>query len=100
MSMDDLPKISPLVSKFFLRYARRHLRKHFHATRLLDSHVPAFPGGPLIIFTNHASWWDPLACFVFARHFLPGLVRGIRQHSGQLQSRQWVVPEFSSREGG
>ena len=80
--MSALPPISPLTSKFFLAYARRHLRKHFHATRLLDSHSPAFPSGPLIVFTNHASWWDPLACFVFARHFLPG-----RNHYGPIDAR-------------
>lgn len=80
--MNDLPKISPFVSKFFHRYAHRHLRKHFHATRLLGSYTPAFPTGPLVIFTNHASWWDPLSSFVFARHFLPG-----RKHYGPIDAR-------------
>ena len=26
---------------------------------------------PLIIFANHASWWDPLACIAISRYFLP-----------------------------
>ena len=80
--MSELPRISPSVSRFFLSYSRRHLRKHFHATRILKGHTPEFPNGPIIIFSNHASWWDPLVCFVFARHFLPD-----RSHYGPIDSR-------------
>ena len=27
--------------------------------------------GPLIVYANHASWWDPLAFIVISRYFLP-----------------------------
>ncbi len=79
--MSGAPKISPHVARFFLAHSRRLLRKNFHATRLLAGHSPDFPQGPLIIFTNHASWWDPLACFVLARLFLPD-----RNHFGPIDA--------------
>ena len=29
------------------------------------------PPAPLIIYANHASWWDPLSCIALSRHLLP-----------------------------
>ena len=37
------------------------------------ANVRRFPStaGPLIVYANHASWWDPLAFIVISRYFLP-----------------------------
>lgn len=50
----------PFILRFFLWYIRRHLRRHFHAVRLLNG-PPDIPlSQPVIVCLNHASWWDPL----------------------------------------
>jgi 1-acyl-sn-glycerol-3-phosphate acyltransferase len=54
----------------FGRYADGYLRRHFHSARLLKSGAPEpVPGMPLVIYLNHASWWDPLVCLLLARRF-------------------------------
>jgi 1-acyl-sn-glycerol-3-phosphate acyltransferase len=56
---------------FFANYLNWYMGRHFHAVRLANS--PRFPrsAGPLIVYANHASWWDPLAFIVISRYFLP-----------------------------
>lgn len=66
----ELPTITPWLRRGFLRYTRRYVRKHFHAVRLLRGAEPEAPAGvPLIVVLNHASWWDPLACFFLHDRF-------------------------------
>ncbi len=61
----------PFILRFFHWYIQRHLRRHFHAVRLLHG-PPDIPAGqPLIVFLNHASWWDPLAGLFLSRCFFP-----------------------------
>ena len=56
---------------FFSDYLHWYMGRHFHALRLANpGRFPSTPG-PLIIFANHASWWDPLACIVISRYLLP-----------------------------
>ncbi len=73
MSRDDavaLPTITPWLLRGFLRYVRRYVRKHFHAVRVLRDAEPDLPDGvPLLVVLNHASWWDPLACFFLHDQF-------------------------------
>jgi 1-acyl-sn-glycerol-3-phosphate acyltransferase len=69
--------ISPLVRpsrsmlSFFGSYLHWYIGRHFRALRL--AHSSRFPigTGPLIVYLNHASWWDPLTCIVISRHVLP-----------------------------
>jgi 1-acyl-sn-glycerol-3-phosphate acyltransferase len=56
---------------FFSYYLQWYIGRHFHALRLANSGRFPTTSGPLIIFANHASWWDPLSCLVLSRHFLP-----------------------------
>jgi 1-acyl-sn-glycerol-3-phosphate acyltransferase len=30
------------------------------------------PGLPLVVYVNHASWWDPLVCLLLQQHCFPG----------------------------
>jgi 1-acyl-sn-glycerol-3-phosphate acyltransferase len=62
---------SPRILAFFRIYLRWYIGRHFHALRLANSsRFPVAPG-PLIIYANHASWWDPLTFMVVANHLLP-----------------------------
>lgn len=33
---------------------------------------PNDPPGPLVVFLNHAAWWDPLVCLLLRREFFRG----------------------------
>ncbi len=69
----SLPTISPWFLRFFARYSSRYLKRHFHALRLLRAAGPPNEtDAPLIVFLNHASWWDPLVCLFLARQFFGG----------------------------
>jgi 1-acyl-sn-glycerol-3-phosphate acyltransferase len=53
--------------KWFTWYARRFLRKNFHAVRLALGARPVDPGdGPLVVVLNHPSWWDPMISLLLA----------------------------------
>ncbi|MEO6871126.1 MAG: lysophospholipid acyltransferase family protein [Chthoniobacterales bacterium] len=65
-----LPKISHPLLRFFSRYSASYLARHFHAVRLLENGTPPNESvGPLIVYLNHAAWWDPLVCLFLARKF-------------------------------
>jgi 1-acyl-sn-glycerol-3-phosphate acyltransferase len=66
-----LVRPSRRMLSFFANYLNWYIGRHFHAVRLANS--PRFPrvAGPLIVYANHASWWDPLAFIVISRYFLP-----------------------------
>jgi 1-acyl-sn-glycerol-3-phosphate acyltransferase len=66
----NLPHVSVGVMKVFAAYSRHYLLRHFHAMRILRSGMPASGGKqPLVIFLNHASWWDPLVSLLLSREF-------------------------------
>ncbi len=66
------PPISQPFLRLFARYATSYLARHFHSIRLLQSGLPPEEtAGPLVIFLNHAAWWDPLVCLFLARKFYP-----------------------------
>jgi 1-acyl-sn-glycerol-3-phosphate acyltransferase len=65
-----MPRISPLLFRWFSWYSRGYVRRHFHAVRVAKSGLPAaMPGTPLVLVTNHASWWDPLVGLVLKERF-------------------------------
>ncbi len=69
----DLPRGSGLLLRAFSIIARRRLRRGFRAVRLLHAErLRELPSGPVVIYLNHPSWWDPLACIAIARRLLPG----------------------------
>jgi 1-acyl-sn-glycerol-3-phosphate acyltransferase len=68
-----LPRISPLLLRWFTRYSRRYLRRHFHSLRISCAGLPPdVRGFPLVVYSNHASWWDALVCLVLKDEFFPG----------------------------
>lgn len=70
-SVVNLPPISGMLLKWFRWYARRHIRRHFHAVRI-GGQFPHVVDGPVIGFVNHASWWDPMLLVVLGDHVVPG----------------------------
>jgi 1-acyl-sn-glycerol-3-phosphate acyltransferase len=61
-----------MALRFFTAYTRRYLRKHFHSLRVLRAAPPpADDARPLVVFLNHSSWWDPLACLLLAQTLFP-----------------------------
>ena len=63
--------------KFFGVWLRRQIPKHFHAVRLVrgSSQVldaTALHSGPVILLSNHHSWWDPLVAFIVHERWFAG----------------------------
>lgn len=50
------------VEAWFRGYTRRYLRRSFHRAMLLGE-IPEKPRGPVLICSNHSSWWDLLAAY-------------------------------------
>lgn len=66
-------RFSPAVFGWFCWYSRRYLQRHFHALRLLrGSEVADATGRSLLVYGNHASWWDPLVALFLTRTMFAG----------------------------
>jgi len=68
----ELPPFSHGMNRWFMFYVRRYLRRHFHALRLLAGEHPDIAAEPVIFYTNHPSWWDPLVFLTVAELLYPG----------------------------
>jgi 1-acyl-sn-glycerol-3-phosphate acyltransferase len=67
-----VPRISPWLLGWFRWYSARYLRRHFHALRLSRQCRPDVPGDvPLVVYLNHAAWWDPLVGLLLAERLFP-----------------------------
>ncbi|MFN7141955.1 MAG: hypothetical protein ACK4UN_21760 [Limisphaerales bacterium] len=66
----QLPETSRWLLRLFATYSRWYVHRHFHAVRILRrGSIPEASGRPLVIFLNHASWWDPLVSLLVAQRF-------------------------------
>ncbi len=70
------PRISPFILSMLRWIARRRFRKHFRAVRISGAErLAQFRSpdqcGPLLVYANHASWWDPLVSILLAQKLLP-----------------------------
>jgi 1-acyl-sn-glycerol-3-phosphate acyltransferase len=79
---DDLPPFSHRLHGWFMWYVRKYLARNFHAVRLLKAidgspDRPAIAGEPVIFYSNHPGWWDPLTfLFVGAALFPDRMIYG------------------------
>lgn len=65
-----LPRVSAPMLRLFAAYSRGYVRRHFHSVRILRGAMPRrHCGRPLVIYLNHAAWWDPLVCLLLSREF-------------------------------
>lgn len=68
----QIPRISATGLFFFRGLVRRYFRRHFHAVRVSCAEHLRQQTGPLIVYANHSSWWDPMVCFLLSAELLPG----------------------------
>ncbi len=87
--MTEVPPISKPVLWFFRYIARIYFRGHFTAVRISNAHhLASADSGPLIVYANHASWWDPMIEVILAyrlmrsrNHYAPMNLIGLERHS-------------------
>ncbi len=71
----DEPSISRPVLRFFRFIVRGYFRRHFHAVRVSHPERLAEAGrqsGPLLVYANHSSWWDPMVQVLLGEKLLAG----------------------------
>lgn len=67
-----VPQVWSWLLFWFVGYSRRYLRRHFHSLRISRAGLPPkVDGTPVIIYANHASWWDALVFLVLTAEFFP-----------------------------
>ncbi len=66
-----VPPVSPWLWNWFGRYARRYIARHFDSVQLLQSAGPPQLSGPVVVYLNHPSWWDPMIALLLAQQFYP-----------------------------
>lgn len=68
---NEIPQISPLTLRFFRRVVRRYFRQHFRAVGVQGAAGLRSLTGPIIIYGNHSSWWDPMVVVLLGEKLLP-----------------------------
>jgi 1-acyl-sn-glycerol-3-phosphate acyltransferase len=102
---DTVRRPSPRALGLFSIYLRWYLRRHFHAVRVANIERLPLQAHPLILFTNHASWWDPLTGMLLAQAALPErehyapIDADALQHYGIFRSMGFFPVENGSRRG-
>jgi 1-acyl-sn-glycerol-3-phosphate acyltransferase len=63
---------SPALIFLFSYYLRWYFARHFHAVRISRTGLPDAPADrPLIIYSNHPSWWDPALFILVSSRLMP-----------------------------
>lgn len=64
---------SAVLFRFMAAYFRRYFIRYMNAWRVARSGELRLPAdaGPLVLYTNHPSWWDALVVILAARDLLP-----------------------------
>ncbi len=78
----SVPPISPLTLRFFRRVVRSYFRRHFRAVLAQNPDRLRDIRGPLIVYGNHSSWWDPMLIMLLGRLMLPE-----RNHYAPIDAR-------------
>jgi 1-acyl-sn-glycerol-3-phosphate acyltransferase len=71
VSAREVPPVSAVTLRFFRRIVRGYFRRHFRAVMAQQTERLAQASGPLIVYANHSSWWDPMVCVLLAGALLP-----------------------------
>ncbi len=68
---DPVALHSPRLFRAFGWYLRWFISRNFHSVRIASGELPSVPAGrPLIIYSNHPSWWDPALFMLLANTIL------------------------------
>lgn len=66
------PHISPFTLAFFRHIVRGYFSRGFRAVRVSEpTRFASLPAGPLIVYANHSSWWDPMVLVLLAANLMP-----------------------------
>lgn len=73
---EELPAFSRGIHGWFMWYVRGYLAKNFHAVRLLKGQGgaadrPDLAGEPVVFYSNHPGWWDPLTFLFVGESLFP-----------------------------
>ncbi len=68
----EIPVVSAMTLRFFRRIVRIYFRRHFRSVMVQQAEAVAGVQGPLIVYANHTSWWDPMVSVLVAEMLLPG----------------------------
>ena len=81
----NAPPISQPALRFFRRIVWGYFRRHFHAVRISGaarfSALAKSDAGPLIVYANHSSWWDPMVSVYLAERLMDN-----RQHYAPMDA--------------
>ena len=89
------PTRSRALLRLFGWYVRRYVRRHFSAVLLSACRdLPDAEEGPIVVYLNHPSWWDPLICMVVAMTLFPE-----RAHYAPIDQAQLKRYRFFSKLG-
>ncbi|MDT0684435.1 lysophospholipid acyltransferase family protein [Roseicyclus sp. F158] len=70
---DPVRRRSEPMARFFQGVMRRQVAGHFRALRLARPGLPDLRADrPVMVFTNHPSWWDPAVFIAVHGLFFPG----------------------------
>jgi 1-acyl-sn-glycerol-3-phosphate acyltransferase len=75
MATRETPPISAGMLRLFRRIVRAYFRRHFRAVlvqQVEQAERLAKLDGPLIVYANHSSWWDPMVSVLLAEELFPG----------------------------
>jgi len=68
-----LKRYSPRLARWFTRWLRGYFRRNFDGVRMARAGEPPEPTTePLVVYTNHPSWWDPIHFLLLAASVMPG----------------------------
>lgn len=63
---------SATLHRFMVSVFRRYFIRHMNALRVAAWGIPAVPrSGPVIVYSNHPSWWDAAVYILAADRFFP-----------------------------
>ena len=68
----DAPHISRFTLAFFRHIVRGYFRRSFRGVRVSNpERFTSLTTGPLIVYANHSSWWDPMVLVLLAAKLMP-----------------------------
>jgi len=73
MRDDPIAERSPVLFRLFALYLRWYFWRNFRAVRVARAGLPLLSAGrPVIVYTNHPSWWDPALFILISDTLLRG----------------------------
>lgn len=92
---DPVALRSPAMVRFFEGVMARQMRGAFRAVRLARPGLPDLaPGRPVVVYSNHPSWWDPAFYMVLVPALFPD-----REGYGPIEAGQLARYRFFRRVG-